>query len=471
MSRMRTVSSAVLVVCLLSVVPVVLLADSSPPPIPEQIAKLPTENAAAAPAPAPDTAAPTTLPATTPAAPSKQIAQLLEAAPSPGSAGDWLEAAEVYRWLEKPAEQRAYLEQAAALSPGSVDSAKALVLLGQLEAEAGAPEAAARFLQAKEQCADATLQAFADLAQDYRAALRAEANEHARDLLITAAQTWRGSWLGGWAAIRLAEVYQYRLGASETAAEVLRQVTQDYRGTPIGTEALLELADFTSWWLDRPAEAVELYRQARDEATTARLRVRAELQLANGLLNSGNTGACYEQATQLIDALAGRPEQPIAIIYQAGAARARDNMEVALAGARAYLAAGIGWTYWRGWALERLGADAFQQGDWDAAEQYYADAVTEPDVKARSLAALGNCRSARGDLSGAVDYFLQAADAAAAAGSRDAPLHLYRAARAAQQAKLTTVENQIAARMVAEYPGSYLTTRLVGYEVLPAPEI
>jgi hypothetical protein len=123
-----------------------------------------------------------------------------------------------------------------------------------------------------------------------------------------------------------------------------------------------------------------------------------------------------------------------------------------------------------------VGQQAFRTGDLAGAEQHYLAAQHGGnELQSQALAALGSCRSAQGDYRSAVDYFLQAAEAAAAAtepaAQQQAPLQLYRAARAAQEGRLTSLANQLAGRMVQEYPGSYLTTRLVGYEVLPVPEI
>jgi hypothetical protein len=49
-------------------------------------------------------------------------------------------------------------------------------------------------------------------------------------------------------------------------------------------------------------------------------------------------------------------------------------------------------------------------------------------------------------------------------------VYLYEAAGLAQSLGDSTTFQQIADRMVTELPGSHLTTRLVGHEVLPAAE-
>jgi hypothetical protein len=134
-------------------------AQTSPAAGEQKVALLPEPGAS--PPPAQATEQPP--PAAPAEPPPKQIAQSLLDAPAPGSAAYLLEMAEVYRWLRRPAEQRSCLEQSAALSPGSIDSAKALILLGQLEAETGEAGADQLFLRAKAECPDAAIQAFADL--------------------------------------------------------------------------------------------------------------------------------------------------------------------------------------------------------------------------------------------------------------------------------------------------------------------
>ena len=410
----------------------------------------------------------------------KQIVQLSDPNPAAGSAAQLLEMAEVYRWLCRPAERRSCLERAAALSPGSVDSAKALILLGQMEAETGAPGADQLFLQAKAECPDPEILAFADLAQGLGAAVLAQDNERARALLGTAADSWRGTWLGGWAALRLAIVCWYDIADPGAAQEALRLAMDDYRGTPIGTEALLTLADWANWEAGRADEALELYRRALTEPSTERLRLRAGLGVADCLLTMGEFAESYDVADQLVQEYADHPGLPIAIIHRAAAADQLGYTEVAVADARAFLDSGVGewgkgWTGRLSYAFTLLGSDAFRRGDLDQAERDFAAAVEgNPDYRAKASASIANCRWARGDLRGAISAFLDAAAAPPPPPSerkQGSDLFLYGAAMAASQLGDKTTFNQIVAQMVAECPGSSFTTRLVGGEVLPAPEL
>jgi tetratricopeptide (TPR) repeat protein len=442
----------------------------------QEVALLP--EAGAIPAPAPATEQP---PPTVPAAePPKQIAQLFDATPAAGSAAYLLEMAEVYRWLVEGDALRACLEEAAALSPGSLDSAKALILLGQMDAEAGLPEASERFLQAKAQCPDAAIHAFADLVQGVAEASRVKDLERCRALLAAAADTWKGSWLGGWAALRLAEAHWWRLGDPAGAEGVLRLAAQDYLDSTIGTEALLLLADWTTWEAGRADEALELYRRVQAELSTERLRLRAALGVADCLLSMGEATESYELADQLAQEYTDHPGLPIAIMHRAAAADVLGHTAVAVADARAFLESdvarsGKGWSGRLSDAHAMLGFDAFRRGDLDEAESDFAAAVQgNPDYRAKASASIANCRAARGDLRGAIAAFLDAADAPPPPPNerkQGADLFLYGAAMAASQLGDTTTFNQIIARMVADYPGSSFTTRLVGCEILPAPEL
>jgi len=59
----------------------------------------------------------------------------------------------------------------------------------------------------------------------------------------------------------------------------------------------------------------------------------------------------------------------------------------------------VAWCWWQ------LGETAFGIGDYAAAEQHYRDALTTFPDYFRALASLGRVRAARGDLSGAIEYY------------------------------------------------------------------
>ena len=112
-----------------------------------------------------------------------------------------------------------------------------------------------------------------------------------------------------------------------------------------------------------------------------------------------------------------------------------------------------------------------KRGDIADAEEHFGKALAgapDPDAKALSWAGVGHCQAARGDPRAATTSFLTAADTVRISTLRCQ--YLYQAALAAGSGGDRSTQSQIINQMVVEFPGSHLTTRLVGHELLPPVE-
>jgi tetratricopeptide (TPR) repeat protein len=465
--------AAVLVVAVALPIP----ADTSPP-AGQEIAKAPTESGpptAAAPVeqkaapaqPAPEAGKPSTQPAGKPT----QIAQLPAMEPAE-SVASLIDKAEDCAWHRDYVGRRFYLERAAALSPGSKEAACALVFLAETDAKEGSPSADALFAQAVAEYPDAEIQAFSTLVQSWVAAEKAADWERALVLFTDAANTWIGTSTGGWAALQLGGLYRDDLEDIETAKQVYEQTARAYAGTPVGTEALIGLGDCLNWGELRPGDALEFYRQAREAATSVRLEMRALLGEADCLRQTGDYSGSYWMLSELIAQYPNHPAMPRARIHRAAAAEKFGYWETVPDDARAYLASPIRQPWWTSYAHILLGSDAFRNGLLEEAEAEFTAVLSipkEPELKGRAHAGIASCQATRGDLRSAVASYLEAADEGFLATERC--LFLYQAACTAQAAGDRVAADKIINQMVAEYPGSHLTTRLVGHEILPTPEI
>ena len=125
-----------------------------------------------------------------------------------------------------------------------------------------------------------------------------------------------------------------------------------------------------------------------------------------------------------------------------------------------------------------LATDAYRKGDLAAAGSEWA-AVAKlaeddhrtfetSDLGARAEQGLAAIAQAHGDLQGALQALLKGADLVCRQDLK--AVCLYHAADLAKQIGDDTTRNQIIARMAAEVPGSHLTTKLVGRDLLPVRE-
>jgi tetratricopeptide (TPR) repeat protein len=247
-----------------------------------------------------------------------------------------------------------------------------------------------------------------------------------------------------------------------------------YPGTLVAEEAELSIAEAVAWEMLHPAEAVELFSRALEHLRNPRLIARGTVGLAFPLNMMGEFTEAFDLLSSFIEAHPNHPGVPLAKAYRCYAAGKLGWWEVAAADAEDFLAAPIG-QYGHPWAHNSenaLGQVAFQRGDIAAAQLHFERALAaapDPDGEAQSAAGIGHCQLAAGSATAAIESFLSAA--AAATRERTQCMYLHQAARAAEQAGDAATFNQIVGQMVEEFPGSYLTTRLVGYEILPAPEL
>ena len=239
------------------------MADPAPSP-PARVAKLPADP------PDPTGALPPRAEADLPRAEGKQLAQL-----TPASAGD-LSAAELiglayeYAWHEDYEAERAWLE-VAVTRPASPDTARAMVLLAEARGHGGDTEAAQVLLdQVRSQYQDGEVLAFADLVRvlvGMKPGWRAHGRRFYSDaagcqtLYAAAAQQWPGTYLGGWASLRLAAVYRNQLDRAQDAVTILEQIGTSYAGTPFSEYALEDAAAAVTFSLNRLGEGRQRYEQ------------------------------------------------------------------------------------------------------------------------------------------------------------------------------------------------------------------
>ena len=455
--------------------PVIAFAQALPPEQEHQIVKLP--------GPAPlevggsDAKAPLTEQASdtqggSPAAEGVEIASLTWADnPTPY----WLiEAALEYFWVEDLAAARDLLNRVIALYPGTPDADRASALFiytlawenrtdevnqltDQLLARAAAPET----------------QALASLMRGVHIAIRTKDWDTGLALTTAAAAQWTGTPTGAWAAIALGDLYRDQVCDYAAAHNAYIAAARDYAGTQFAAEALVNLAECMNWYEHTYPEAKERYQQALELALTPRVEARALLGLADCTRETGEYVEACEMLTSFIERYPDSPLCAWARGYRADAELHLGWWDEAADDAGAALESSSSSTYWRYYEHVILGNYAFRNGQLDAAEGEFTAAVELPEqnhMKAQAYAGLANCRSARGDLRGAISAFLDAAGNAVPGDVQGKDLYLYGAAVAADQLGDRQALNQIVSQMVAECPGSSFTTRIVGGEVLPPAE-
>ncbi len=414
-----------------------------------------------------------------PAAEPKEIARLPYAPSSARQAAHLLDLADSARWGEDKVLTRSLLQEAAAVAPGTQEAARSLILLGRMDIEDDLPTAEALLAQGVAEYPTAEIAAFAYLVRECTLAEKAGDSEHARALAAEAAETWDGTWTGGWASLLLSDTLRWSLDRHAEAAELCERAAQTYAGTPFGAAALADLADYLNWQkADLPA-AIETYQAALERGVGDRVQVWAPIGIADCLSQMGEHTASFDLISQLLDDFPDHPLAPLARAFRAVAAHQLGYWDVAVQDARAFLSRPVAWSYEINFCHMLLGSDAFRQGAFAEAEAVYramlgteiglGEEGIRSGFRGRAHAGLAACCLEKGDLAGAVAEYHLAADAAVEPKERC--LYLYQAANAASAAGDTAWAAQIADLMVAEFPGSYLTTRLVGYEVLPVPEI
>ncbi len=472
------------VVCFALLCHAALGAGEQPPGAdpPREIAKAPTQESV--PPPGAQEAAPSAAQGSAagsveaaPAPPGQEVVMLGGSPPAPLTAAEYLDLGLDFAFYNDAEGARAWLEQAAAADPGSDEAVRALALLASEALRAGdQARADALFAQAWQEAGDPERQAFVELSLAYAQGMQQGDLAGVQELLTEAADAHRGTFTGGWSLLALGELHRSFRADFAAAAQAFQSLLDEYQTGECAEEAAVCLAECTDWSHDDRFAAIALYETALEKATHPRLRLRALVGLGDCVREVGGNRRAHQFLSEIIDAYAGRPAANLARAFRSAVNEQLGNREQAAADARAYLASGNLQHAWRAHSHHLLGKYAFQEGRIEEAEAEFqaaaavADAMRHPDRYAGSArAGIASCRQARGDPQGALAYLTAAADRATDPG--DAALYLYRAAGVAQQIGDPTAATEIIDRMVRELPGSHLTARLAGRQVLPVPGV
>lgn len=406
----------------------------------------------------------------------RQLAQAVSSAPADLSAAAMIELAAEYAWNEDADGERGWLE-AAATKPPSSDTARAMVLLAEARFFAGDKDKGQSLLDAvRAQYREPEVLAFAGLVQAL-SLMAPESSAHgkryyadagnSRRLYTEAAQKWPGTFLGGWASIRLAAVYRNQLDQPKEAIVVSKQTASDYPGV-VGESALEDLAATITFSLGEFGAGRELYEQLLETGTRELTKQRATLHLGELLMDIENYDTAYQLFSSFVSTWPQHADSVGARMLHGYAAAQLNRWEEAVADAREYLRTTVPrLPVYVAKAHVVLGRAAFVQGQFDLAETEFLlvdDQFLAPEAKASA----GHCRARRGDLRGALSAFLEAASLADRA---NAPSYLYQAARLARESGDQTAFGRILQQMESEFPANSLTSLLAGREVVPAPGI
>ena len=293
-------------------------------------------------------------------------------------------------------------------------------------------------------------------------------------------EQWKGAPSAARAGLSLGDYCRFNRPDYPRAIAVFRGLAADYAGTLAGEEALVALAETLNWSV--PAhheEAQAAFEQALNTVHYPGLQVRCVVGLADLLTKSSAPDQAADALSQLISAYPSHPSVGHAYALRSYAAETLGNWDQCVSDARAFLAKPVLGSY----AVARchlvLGKDAYRKGHLeDAAAEFTATSqLAEADNHAFETSDLGGPAQAglaalaadRGDLRGAMQAYLKAADLVTNSGRK--ALYLSFAVSAADRLGDSEARSAIITRMIAEAPGSSFTTNLVGHELLPAPEI
>jgi tetratricopeptide (TPR) repeat protein len=438
-------------------------ADSKAPP--RLVAKAPPPAAPSVPqAPTADTSASKEKPV-------QQIAQA-DLIGAGLTAADLIDMAQEYTWQEDWQQARQCLQAAAAIDPVSPEAAIALALEAETYAREGNQAQADLLLsQARAACSEAEVAAFCDAVQAWDQGLTSGPSASLEQALSLTAQQWKGTFTGGWAALRLAEHYIH-LSDLDKAVAVCQATAGDYKTGPIAEEALVLLAGTVGWVQGNYPDAIALYQRAFEQVKNPRLRLRALVYTADCYMSMGDSSTAFALIQSIETDYGGRPGLPWARIYRVKAGRGIGRWDVIVDDAHAFLATTSQEVGHRNVAHRSLGDFLFIQGRFADAEAEFSAMVSSPQGTwgiAEGYTSLAECRLARGDLAGALSTYLEAADIGVTGD--DKARYLYGAARVAERMGDTAAWNGIVARMTSEIPGSGYTARLAGQTLLPEPGV
>jgi hypothetical protein len=405
-----------------------------------------------------------------------QIAQLPGTGGAPATAAELIRKADCYLFYHDLAGGEACLEQAVAAEEGTPDAARARALLASALAESDPARSAALFSEVAQQYSDPELLAFASLVQSEGTAARAQDWQQVEAVLSAAAATWRGTATGAWAALKLADYYRTYPEDWARAEAVYRQAISDYAGAPTAEEAALGLAQTLEWSEGKDFEQIfSLYNSLVTDAQSPYVRLEAMVGISATFNQLRDWEASAKVASLVIGSAPNHPAAGFASILRAYASDIIGNLADAVTDVQTYLESPNQQASWRAYGHDVLARYAYQQGRLDEAEREFTTLLDLASVHAgrgfrgKARVGLAACAKARGDLRGALQLYLQAADAELF--PCDKATDLYLAADLAQELSDSATRGQIVARMAAELPGSHLTTKLVGHELLPPPEI
>jgi tetratricopeptide (TPR) repeat protein len=438
------------------------------PAPPTQVASLPAAPAPPATADAPKATTPDLKPE------GKHLA-LAYPVPTTASAADLLRAADDYAFYADYASFRRYLEQVISAYPDTREAGRALVLLADQYASRG-DQAQADALSAQLPAYPET-QAFASLIHTVNPAEKAKQYSVSEQAYLAYLSAWPGTDSADWAALRLGDLYRFDLEDNAKAIALFQDLITQHQTDPVAEEALVSLAETLNWSeTGRQEEAHSYYQQALDTARTPGLQVRALFGLGDMLLQEGELPAASDLFSQIISAYPTHPSAALAYAKRSMVAEKQNNWEQTLADAKAFLTYPSTASFQKARAHWILAKDAFRNNRLDEAEAEFTllaslAETTRHNVEFRgeSQAGLAYCAQARGRPREAMQFFQAAAEVEIYPQKK--AFYLYQAAELARLLGDDVTRNAILARMTAEMPGSPLTTKLVGHEVLPAPEI
>jgi len=391
-----------------------------------------------------------------------------------GSASALLEAAHDYAWTGETTRQLAYLEQIITGYPETREAGRALVELADYYERVGERATAVRLYgRVETEYPDAETQEYMLLAQAWCHPLQGSSYDAAIYTFLDSMEHSRSSANAAFAALRLADLLKYELRDYPAALELYEAVAESYPGTSHEREALIGIAECISWSAEeRHAEALDIYLQVAAEAPEYRHQARAVFGVAHSLFELRDLEAALGVYSQVRQYYPGTRYADFALVEMAVCHQQRRDFDLALAAATEFLAGEEKDPLYRSWAHYLVGELSLRAEDLATAEEEFRAALTLPQndlVRAASHRGLAICLEMSGDLPAALEVLLAGADAALT--SREKADLLYRAVVCARQMGDEATAEAVVDRMVAEVPGSHLTTRLVGHEVLPPPEI
>ena len=437
----------------------------------KEVALLPETGASPPPAPA------TEQPPAPAGPPPKRELRIALAQTDSLSAAEMIALATEYGWNEDPETERAWLEAAAGL-PASYDTGLATVLLAEAILPRGDLEKALPLLdRVRTYYREPELIAFADLVQAF-AGMTPVRGGHGkrlyedftvmRDLCASAASQWPGTFLGGWASIRLAAVYRGALDQPDQAVLVLEHTAEDYVGTPFREYALEDLAAAITFSFGRFGEGRRLYEDLLATTSSDFIRQRATLHLGEVMMDTEEFGKARVLFDDFVTTWPQHADSVGAVMLRGYMASRLNRWDEAIADTERYLSlTAADLPIYTGKAHLALARAAYNQGSLAAAEAEFA-LVNDRFLTPEGKAGVGHCRADRGDLRGALSSFLEAA---ALADYANAPSYYYQAARLAQRIGDANTFSQVLSRLIAEFPASQVTSLLAGREILPPPSI